>query len=368
MDIAIGTPFVVHANPLPLLVSRQAAFPGLVRLDNGELLALISIGQAFDAADMRAHVVRSTDNGRSWSAPTPLHTPDPEAELESESFKPLKLRDGTLIATGYVFVRPDMLTPIVDAETLSVLPMRNKISVSNDSGQTWSPPRNFSVDGAPLELSGPAIELASGRLLAAAAPFHLAENGHEGWIIASDDKGESWTKLSTFFRSPEGAIGAWECRLAEIAPDTVAVLFWAYDNRAQRNLTNHIALSRDGGRSFAPAIDTGIGGQASNLMPLGADRLMSIHCHREPPVGLIVRELALAENSVRVVQERPIFAEDSMGSRTGDIAGQFGSLRFGQPSLLRLSEDEVLAAWWQVENCQHVIKACPIGLGNPAKD
>jgi sialidase-1 len=53
-----------------------------------------------------------------------------------------------------------------------------------------------------------------------------------------------------------------------------------------------------------------------------------------------------------------------MASRTGDIAGQFASLKFGQPSLLRLSGNEVLAAWWQVDNCQHVIKACHIRLGN----
>ncbi len=45
-------------NPAPLLGSRQAIFPGIVQLPGGELLALFSIGQAFDAADTRAYLSR----------------------------------------------------------------------------------------------------------------------------------------------------------------------------------------------------------------------------------------------------------------------------------------------------------------------
>ncbi|MEM8590547.1 MAG: sialidase family protein, partial [Pseudomonadota bacterium] len=72
MRIALKDSFTIYENPAPLLVSRQAVFPGLVRFDDGELLAMFSIGQAFDAADMRAHTSRSTDGGRSWSPPEPM--------------------------------------------------------------------------------------------------------------------------------------------------------------------------------------------------------------------------------------------------------------------------------------------------------
>ena len=101
----------IYANPASLLLSRQAVFPGVVQLPGGELLAMFSIGQAFDAADMRAVVSRSTDGGQTWSPPQALHE---GAELASESFKPVVLPDGRVLATGYVFLRPDMETPIVD--------------------------------------------------------------------------------------------------------------------------------------------------------------------------------------------------------------------------------------------------------------
>lgn len=351
----------IYANPAPLLVSRQAMFPGLVRLPDGELVAMFSIGQGFDAADTRAHVSRSSDNGRSWSAPALMHEAG-DVSLESETFKPLLLADGSLLAAGYVFVRPDALTPIVDPQTLDVLPLHNKFARSADGGRSWTTPRRFEVEGRGLELSGPCIQLGSGRIVGAAPPFHLGADGHSGWIIASDDNGESWFKLSEFFASPQGNVSAWESRLCEYAPGKVAVLFWAYDNKAGVNLSNHLVLSEDGGQSFGAAIDTGIRGQASNLVALDEGTLLTIHAHREQPVGLVVRRIGLRGDGIEVEETLDLFSNNAMASNSADIAQQFGSLKFGQPSLLPLGGGEFLAALWQVENCQHIIKSFRLTL------
>lgn len=359
MQISLEQSVFIYANPEPLLVSRQAVFPGVVALPNGDLMAMFSIGQAFDAADMRAVVSRSTDGGQTWDAPRPLHD---EVELASESFKPAVLPDGRILAAGYVFERPDMLTPIVDSETMALLPLRNRWSVSDDHGQTWSRPAKFSVEGAPLELSGPAIVLPSGRVLAAAAPFHLGTEGHEGWIIASDDGGINWWRLSVFYRSPNGRIAPWECRLCHMGAGRVAVIFWAYDTAQQVNLDNHIVLSDDDGQTFGPTIATGIMGQASNIMAWDPSRVLSIHCHRANPVSLTVRLLRLDAGRVDVEAEFSIFGANQGASATDGIVNQFASLRFGQPGLVRLGLDRVLATCWAVENCQHVIKGYHLRL------
>ncbi len=353
--------FTLYQNPDPLLVSRQATFPGIVQVADGDLVAIFSIGQAFDAADNRAHVSRSTDNGSTWSPPVRLNVHEPKPE-ESESFKPLLLRDGTLIATGYVFVRPTPLAPVVDPTTFKLLRLRNKVSRSTDGGRSWTVPAYFDIDGEPLELSGPCIELASGRIIGAAAPFHLGKTGHAGWIVASDDRGHSWRKLSEFYRAAGGHVSTWESRLCEYAPDKVAVIFWAYDNALGVNLNNHIVFSNDGGQTFGAARDTGIKGQASNLMPLGGDKLLTIHAHREAPVGLVVRRIDIANGGFEVEEELDLFKNDAMGSDSADIKKQFGSLKFGQPSLLRLKNGELLAACWSFEQGQYVIKGYKIAL------
>ncbi|SMY08876.1 sialidase family protein [Flavimaricola marinus] len=360
MKISLDAEATIYANPNPLLVSRQAVFPGLAALPNGDLLAMFSIGQAFDSADMRAVVSRSTDGGHSWATPRPLHE---GSELASESFKPTLLPDGRILALGYVFERPDDLTPIVDPDTMELLPLRNRWSISEDQGVSWSAPFQFSVEGAPLELSGPAIVLPDGRLIAAGAPFHLGPGGHEGWIIASDDAGANWRRQSIFYRAPGGHVAPWECRLCHLGGSRIAVIFWAYDAQAQVNLDNHIVLSDDNGQTFGPAIATGIMGQASNVMALDENRVLSIHCHREDPVSLTVRVLRLGLDRVDIDAEFPIFGAVGEASATDGIVSQFGSLRFGQPALLRTGPDRVLATCWSVENCQHVIKGYHLKLG-----
>ena len=352
----------IYQNPDPLLVSRQAVFPGIIELPNGDLQAMFSIGQAFDSADTRAFVSKSPDHGQSWCAPVPLHQHDWKPNELSESFKPLLLADGTLLATGYGFVRPDALTPIVDPKTFEMLELRNLVSTSHDNGQTWEKPRVVDILGVPLELSGPCIQLASGRIIGASAPFHLGSNGHSGWIISSDDGGNSWDKLSEFFNAPNGEIAPWECRVCEMEPGQVAVLFWAYDTKNKRNLTNHITYSSDGGVTFKAALDTGVRAQASNLMWLGNNMILTIHAHRENPVGLWVRIVDVSDGGFQIAHEICLFSNDTMGSETTDIRRQFASLKFGQPSVMRLQNDQILAACWAFENSQHVIKGYFIEL------
>ncbi|EAR52715.1 hypothetical protein OG2516_00774 [Oceanicola granulosus HTCC2516] len=363
MALTAGESGTIYANPAPLLVSRQAAFPGLVALPGGDILAMFSIGQAFDAADMRAHVCRSRDGGRSWSEPVRMHAAE---RAESESFKPVLLPDGRLLATGYVFERPDDLTPIADPVTQELLPMRNRAAISHDGGHTWSEPHAFSVDGAALELSGPAIALDDGTLLAAGAPFHLRPEGQEGWLIESRDGGTSWSRRSVFFAG--GHVAPWECRLCRMGDGRIAVQVWAYDLAAQANLDVQLCLSDDDGHSFAPPLATGIRAQASNLMSLTHDRLLAIHAHREAPAGLVLREMraGAGADAVEVLSELALFGgADRAAHSGGGIVGQFASLRFGQPGLLRLSPREALACCWMVEDGQHVIKSWPIGLPEP---
>jgi sialidase-1 len=351
----------IYANPDPLLVSRQALFPGLLQVPDGDIVALFSIGQAFDAADMRSFFSRSSDEGRTWSQPQRLHDatwiPD-----EQEAFKPMLLKDGSILATGYVFVRPDPLQPIVDPVTFAVPELRVKTSRSTDNGRTWSVPRVVDIEGAPLEMSGPGTQLPSGRIIVATSPFHLRKNGHAGWIVASDDNGETWFKLSEFFRAPTSNVHAWECRVVAWGEGRVAAMWWAYDHVTEKNLSNHIAFSSDNGATFGRAVDTGVRGQSSSLIHLEGEKLLTIHTHRENDAALIVRRVDVTGDTFRIEEELSLFADTAMGSTTADMKKQFGDLKFGQPTVMKLKGGGALAYCWAFENHQYVIKSFRIEL------
>ena len=266
-----------------------------------------------------------------------------------------------MLAIGYAFVRPDSLTPIVNPNTFEILPLNNKISISNDNGESWSMPKNFNVNETPLEISGPCIQLKSGRILGAAPPFHLKESDHSGWIIYSDDEGENWSKLSEFYKSKEGYVSTWECRLCE-TNNKIIVIFWAYDNKNKKNLSNHVVISDDDGKTFNTVIDTKIRGQASNVMFYKDDIIFTIHCHRENPTGLILRKVDIRDNKFSILDEINLFSKDGLSSDDTNISKQFGSLKFGQPSILLLNNSELLICFWCIHDNQHIIKTYIVNI------
>ncbi len=63
---------VVFQNPQPHLQSVHAYFPSVAFLPNGNMLALYSVGEAFEAVNLRIQISRSFDGGHTWHSEGPL--------------------------------------------------------------------------------------------------------------------------------------------------------------------------------------------------------------------------------------------------------------------------------------------------------
>ena len=120
--------------------------------------------------------------------------------------------------------------------------------------------------------------------------------------------------------------------------------------------------SHDGGESFGKAVDTGVKAQASNLLWLDQNTILTIHSHRESPSGLILRKVNIENDKFEILSELDLFKNDDMGSDSSNISKQFGSLKFGQPSLVKLQNDEIIATCWCYENNQHIIKSFIVNI------
>jgi hypothetical protein len=57
------------------------------------------------------------------------------------------------------------------------------------------------------------------------------------------------------------------------------------------------------------------------------------------------------------LNEKAIWGKAKAQDTSKNIIDQFANLKFGQPSLLRLSNDEILATFWCIENCLGTIKS-----------
>ena len=354
---------VVYENPQPQNRARHGYFPGLVKLPSEELLALFTLGEAFEAADVTTVVTRSSDQGRTWILEGPLHQKDAEHRYNSDYLKPTLLSSGKLIALGYRFHRtdPDQTIANPAPNVDGIRGGDDLVSFSEDDGRSWSHPRIIPRTRPELiEHSGPAIQLRSGTLLGVGSLFPRWDgsnpSGSVGALLRSQDDGETWDDRTNFFEDPRGRYAPSEPRLCEMQDDRIVSLNWMTDHVKGTNTTNHLTVSHDAGATWSDPIDTGVWGQASNLMHWAEDILLTIHCHREgEDIGLFVRVVDFANDRWRTVEEAKIWGNaPSMKVAAYSTMGQ--NLRFGQASLLRLDNGDILATHWAIEEGQGRIR------------
>ncbi len=362
-DIEVVGHHVVYENPQPQNRARHGYFPGLVKLPSGELLALFTLGEAFEAANVTTVVTRSSDQGRSWNLEGPLHQKAAEHRDNSDYLKPTLLSNGKLIALGYRFHRsdPDQTMANPEPNVDGIRGGDDLVSFSEDEGHSWTHPRIIPRTRPELiEQSGPAIQLRSGVILGAGSLFPRWDgsnpSGFVGALQRSEDEGETWDDRTNFFEDPAGRYAPSEPRLCEVQDDRIVSLNWMMDHVKGTNTTNHVTVSHDGGATWSDPIDTGVWGQASNLMHWADNILLTVHCHREgEDIGLYVRIVDFADDRWRTVKEAKIWGNaPSMKVAAYSTMGQ--NLRFGQASLLRLDNDDILATHWAIEEGQGRIR------------
>jgi len=348
---------VVYDNPIPALRSRHAFFPGMAAVPSGDLVAPYSVGEAFESDDHRVHVSRSRDKGRTWQHKGPMNI---GARNGLGSMKPTLLDDGSVLAIGYAFYREDPHI-LVNATTGGLPAGADLLSVSRDDGKTWSLPEPMTLSRPELlEISGPAIQLRDvGDVLAIGTPLTRWDgtrpSGHVGVLLRSEDRGRMWDDRALYFNHP--TITPLEARLCQMESGRLVAIVWAFDERAGRGLNNHIVISHDEGRTWSDPCDIGIAAQASNLLPLANDRLLSVHAQRESdPTGVVVRVVDLANDRWTTLAECNVWGRAAAMKVTG--FGDMGTnLKFGQPALIDIGAGEFLVYHWAIENGQGRILA-----------
>ena len=343
---------VLYENPEPNLFSRHGYFPGVVKLNSGKLLCLFVMGQAFESVDQTTWIAASADNGQTWQLQGPVYDKSILGVPTSDCMKPTLLSDGRLIAVGYRFDRSNPDCKLVNTQTGGLRSAEVIVSFSDDEGNTWSIPKPISLCGSTsLEISGPCIELLNGELLAGGSSFPLWDGtnprGHSGVLLRSLDKGQTWKDDALYFQSQSGTVFPFETRFCQMSDGRIVALVWAHDGAIGKNLPNQITVSQDCGQTWSSPIDTGIPGQASSLIPLEDGLLATIHAQREGQIGLYVRVSKLCDHKLHILAEKNVW-DKTASVKISSYSDMSTNLKFGQPSLVRLSKEEFLAVHWAI--------------------
>ena len=341
--------------------ARYHGWPTVARRNNGELLCAYSGGREAHVCPFgQVHLVRSSDEGRTWSGPAVLA----DGPLDDRDAGVLETSRGTLLVNWFTSLawesmleraeraepRPgkereqqfaqdearvarwkkvrDALTDDVRRRELGCWVIR-----SEDGGTTWSD----KIDTLVNSPHGP-TELAEGRLLYVGTLRRETREPSEGGspfcgrlcVAESNDDARSWKRIAEIAAAPGDTAAQYHEPHAVEAADgrIVAQIRNHNENHHHETLQTE---SFDGGKTWAVPHGIGVWGYPSHLLRLRDTRLLMTYGHRRPPMGNLAR---LSDDHGRSWSD-PI-------SLSADGAGDLG-----YPSSVQLDEKALLTVWYE---------------------
>jgi sialidase-1 len=348
---------LLYSNPKPHLRRIDATFPSVVMMDNGEMLATITLAEAFEAVNMHTHVCRSSDQGETWRLEGPI-CPVIKDRLTSDSARLTHLGGGRLVAFMTRLDRsryPD--EGMTNPKTLGFVPTELLLIRSDDYGRTWSPPEPITppLTGPCFEMCSPITVLRDGRW---ALPTETwpdwdghCPNGVRMIALVSNDQGRSWPQYWDIMHQPDRRVFFWESKIVELTDGPLVAVAWGYDDPAARDLPNQYSISLDAGQTWSKPRSTDLLGQTLTPIALDNGRILSVYRRIDKPGLWANISHSDCGNWINDF-EAPLWGHESAGltSHTQNMSQNFTKLRFGAPSLARLPDGTIFVAFWCYED------------------
>lgn len=345
----------IYENPMPHLYPKNSAFPNVIELPDGRLLAAHQMGVAFESVDGATFLSESTDGGKTWSAPWKAF-PQEEGRPISECAKLTLLPDGRLLLLGYAFYRNNPELPLGNAQTGGLLEDFVFWAESTDGGKTWSEKRHIpNAWEGHTEASAPLYLLQDGSWATPIAGFPDWEGRKVskdcGRLLRSCDEGKTWNDDTVCMEFPGNTVLCYEQRMCQLQDGTLVTIAWNEDTATGERLHNHISISTDGGKTFSKPIDTGIQGQASGIVALDGTKVLTVHALRrdtdEPGIYACIADVA--GGKWKLLSKEKIWAPKLPMTRNTYMAEVFAFIKFGQPGVIRLADGSILMTFWICE-------------------
>jgi photosystem II stability/assembly factor-like uncharacterized protein len=308
-------------------------FPVAIRLKNGDVLAVVRGGAPHIGVKGRLDMVRSSDGGKSWSAPwTAIDEP-----LDDRNPALGQLKDGTIVM-GYA------IAGNYDESGLRFKGTRNDrvfdgvyLIFSRDNGKTWSKPRRdpqihkFYEGQGHVSPYGKIVQLPDGTVLMAVYFEFFDSRGNESYLFRSRDGGQTWGEPVLLGKHYN------ETGIARLRGGRLLAAL-----RAEQGGSLAISESSDRGRTWsAPRQITKDNEHPADLIQLADGRVLLVFGQRNAPRG--VHAMISPDGRTWDAAKRIVLADDAPN---GDC---------GYPSSVEVSKGRVATLYYQVNDLQNAL-------------
>jgi len=292
----------------------------ILRLKNGNLLAIARGGDASIGERGMLEGMFSPDGGESWTRPITVAASGPD----NRNHAAIELSDGTILVS---YAEADTyVNGWRSEERLRERGLTLRITSSKDGGHTWSVPRPVEEGGlARRSPYGRMVEMPDGTILMPV--YHSGEEEDSSWIYRSRDGGETWgdvTRIADGFN--ETALLYLPCGklIAMLRVDhrgsraSEAVQYKDSDTGqwvAGRSVWQSNSL--DGGYTWSePKQITGAEEHPADLLLLKSGKILLTYGHRIAPMG-VRGMLSYDEGETWDTGHKITFAADSANNGCG---------------------------------------------------
>lgn len=308
-------------------------FPVAIRLRDGGILAVVRGGAPHVGVKGRLDLVRSTDRGKTWSAPwTAVDGNQDDRNPALGQFKDGMIVLAYAVASGY------------DETGERFQSGRNArvfdgvyLTFSKDNGRTWTRPardeiiKKFYSSGGLVSPYGKIVQLRDGTALMAVYFEFFDGRGNESWIFRSNDNGRTWGEPALVGKhfNETGIVALRDGRV-------LAAL------RSENG--GHLAISEsaDRGKNWsAPARITGSLEHPGDLIQLRDGRVLLTYGERNAPRG--VRAMLSADGRSWDNSQPLVLADDAP------------AIDCGYPSSVETGSGRIVTLYYQVDDPKNAL-------------
>lgn len=310
-------------------------WPTLARRGNGELLVVCSGGRQRHVCPFgRVELIRSRDEGQSWSFPRVLL----DGPIDDRDAGLCETAEGSLLVTTFTSLAYEPTLEKLSGDDLEQwMSVHQRLEAdarqkelgvwmirSTDGGITWSQ-RFPALVNSP---HGP-TQLRDGRLLYAGIELWSAER-KVGVTVSSDD-GRTWQWLAELpVRDGDSSKNYHELHLVECGSGKLVLHIRNHNpENAQETLQSE---SMDGGQTWSVPRAIGVWGLPSHLLRAADGRLLMSYGYRRPPFGNQVR---ISDDEGMTWGAPQTLSSDGLG------------FDLGYPSTVELANGDFYTVWYE---------------------
>ena len=346
---------IVDAGIISRVPGRGAYMPVITPLSDGTFIACQHVGQGLGSPDNYIEVLRSLDNGKTWTNEGSIHGGGLPADGKAYRGPRIsEVPDGRLVMTAGRF---EMSAELFNVESEGVARSQMLLLWSTDRGRTWSEPQVVPVDLPPGKYNangaGALLQLASDRWMYPLETWKPV--GYEGppdqkaAAVFSSDQGRTWGDFTVVADDPTGAILWWDQMQALLPDGRIYVMLWVHRYGTSEDLNNHWVVSGDQGRTWSEPRPTNLRGQVCSPIALPDGRVAAVYNYRHEPQGIHV---AVTEDlsNFDVGNEAVVFdagAEATLGvPQHENFLAEHMLIAFGKPGGVLLPDGDLLTYFW----------------------